>query len=272
MKRIMEYIDSAFEGMPESETLYKYKQNLVAGLTERANELTHSGLDDENVIYDLIVSEHPDLKGEYNEHLKEIKAKKKKKKTFVLRIIGSVMYAMVTVLVYLGLSFATGEWGRTWVFLVSAALVYVSYIIFLIVCMLTKRRSMFHPLSRILLAVNVNIYALIIFLVLFVVFGVKGAWLTFIFGVLAMMTVDGIYAEKAAERFAIFFHIGYIVPAAAMIYIILSSLNIIPWHPGWIMIPSSLVIVFAVIMARIAIHNKDTELEETEDDSEWKAN
>ncbi len=272
MKRIMEYIDSAFEGVPESEVLYKYKQKLVAELTERANELTHSGLDDENVIYDLIVSEHPDLKGEYKELLNEIKAKKRKKTTFILRIIGSVIYAMVTVLIYLGISFVTGAWGRTWVFLVSAVLVYVSYIIFLIVGMLTKRRSMFHPLSRILLAVNVNIYTLIVFLVLFVVFGIKGAWLTFVFGVLAMMTVDGIYAEKAAERFAIFFHIGYIMPAAAMIYIILSSLHIVPWHPGWIMIPASLVIIFAVIMVRIAIHNKHTELEETEDDSEWNEN
>ncbi len=272
MKNIIDYIDAAFDSEQERESIYKFKQNLVAELTDRANELTHSGLDDENVIYDLIVSEHPDIKEEYKEEQRELKAKKRKSHTAVLRVIGSVLYFIAAAVIYLGISFLTDAWNRTWVFITGAVLVYVTYLMFLSIGALTKRRSVFHPLSRILLALNIFIYATIIFLVLTVIFSVKGAWLVYIFAVLAMMTADGIYAEKAAERFAIFFHIAYIVPAAAMFYIILSALNIIPWHPGWIMIPASLIIVLAVIMIRISIHNKDKELEETEDDSEWKEN
>ncbi len=269
MREIMNYIDSAFDGVPESESIYKYKQQLINEFTERANELTHSGLDDEKVITDLIISEHPDLNAEYESELKERAAKRKKKLTFVFKIIGSLMFFIVTVLVYLAISFSTGAWGRTWVLLVGATLVYISAVLFSVVAFLTKRRSLFHPVSRILLAVNVFLYTTVLFLILFVVFSIKGSWIVFIFGVLAMMTVDGIYIEKAAERFAIFFHIAYIMPASAMLYIILCKFSVMPWHPGWIMIPASLLIVLAVILARIYIHNKDTEFEGTEDDSEW---
>ncbi len=272
MKKIMEYIESSFDGYPQTDSLYKFKQNLISEFTDRANELTHSGLSDSNVITDLIIDEHPDLKKEYDSLIKEEKLKKRKKRNRVLRVVISAMYFLFALLAFLVIGFATGAWGKTWVILVTATLLFISYIIILIVKSLTRRKSMFHPVSRILLAVNVFIYATVAFLILFVVFRLKLAWLAFIFGVLVMMSVDGIYAEKAAERFAIFFHIGYIIPASVMFYIIFISLGLIPAHPGWIMIPASLLIVLAVILARIFINNKDTELEETEDDSEWKEN
>lgn len=271
MKKITEYIEKAFADIPDSKAAYNFKQKLFDEVTDRANEITHAGISDENVIADLIISEHPDIKGEYNAVVREIRAKKRKKNKMIFRVVGSVLYFLVTLFAFLAVSIITKDWAHTWVFMVSAVLIYISYILFLVIGLLTRRRSMFHPLSRILLAVNVFIYAVVIFLCLAVAFHVTRPWLVFLFAVIAMMAADGIYAEKAAERFAIFFHLLYIVPSAAMIYVILSILGVIPWHPGWLIIPGSLIIVAIVILIRIYKHNKDKELEETEADSEWNA-
>ena len=42
-----------------------------------------------------------------------------------------------------------------------------------------------------------------------------------------------------------------------MIYIILGALSVIPWSPGWVMIPLSL-LIDAVIAAALIIRNKKT--------------
>ena len=83
-----------------------------------------------------------------------------------------------------------------------------------------------------------------------------------------MFLADSLYIEFAKLRFSIFFHLMYIVPSFTMLYVILGTSKTIPWHPGWIMIPSSVVIVFAIIFVRLVKHSRVQE-DELEVDSEW---
>ncbi len=269
MKELMKYIDDSLSGIPDSKSFYKYKKAIVDEITDRANEITHAGIDDENVVRDLIISEYPDIRGEYGRLVDEEKKKRHKKQIRLACIFGSIIYFLVIVIAFLAVSFVTGDWAHTWVYLVSFIFAYLSAALIWIVVKLSRRQSLFHPVSRIFIALAVMLLTLTVFLYLKVIFDVNKSWLAFIFGVLAMMSADGIYAEKASERFAIFFHILYIVPAAAMIYIILGSLSVIPWHPGWLLIPASLIIVLLVIFIRILDHNKHKS-QEIEEDSEWK--
>ena len=65
MKDFIEYIESSCSGIADTPTLYRYKKKILDEITERANEITHSGLKDEAVLCDLIKDEYPDLQEPY---------------------------------------------------------------------------------------------------------------------------------------------------------------------------------------------------------------
>ena len=268
MKELMTYIDSGLSSLPDNKSVYKFRLSLVDEITERANELTHAGLSDEKVITDLIISEHPDLPAEYAEVLKAEAEKKRKRNNRLIHIFGSAAYGLAVIFCFLTVSFVTADWSKTWVFPVAGTLAYICYFLMRKVIRSSKEDGMFMPVTRIMIAVSVFCVATAVFLYLLVVFEVDNAWLCFIFGVLAMFLADAIYIEVTKMRFSIFFHLLYIVPSFAMVYVILCTMKIMPWHPGWIIIPASLVIVFAIIFVRLVKHNK-VQADEVEVDSEW---
>lgn len=271
MKKVMDYIDTAFESLPDNKQVYKFKRKLIENVTDRANELSHAGLKDENVVEDLIISEHQDIKAEYEKIIQDSADRKKKKNSFMIKTVGSVLFFLAAVVVFLAISFTSKDWGRTWIFLVNGICLYFAYMCISLVLDLTAKRSIFHPFSRILLALSVYLFALPVFLILLVIFHVNHPWLVFLYAVLAFFIVDSIYAEIVTERFAIIFHLLYIVPAGVMIYIILSVHGVIPWHPGWLIIPAAFVLMIFVIFIRLIIHRRQ-KIDEMEEDSEWNEN
>ena len=266
MKRIMEYIDSSLSAFPQNKYSEKFRQNLIDEVTERANDITHAGLSDEKVIEDLIISEHNDIKTEYKEYIKELNASKNKRRNFLIKLFISVIYFLTVLCLYFVISSATKAWSVTWVLPVCSVIVYISVILFIPIATLSKKNTLFvTQTARLILPFIVFNYSTVAFLIFHFVFGFEKSWLVFIAGVVLMFVADGIYVEKTAERFAIFFHLLYIVPAFAMFYIIFAALNIIPWSIGWVMIPGSLVIVLAVIVIRLIMHNRaDNSLGEEE--------
>ncbi len=62
MKSFIDYIEDTFQGVEDDGTLYRYKRLVLERMTARANEVTHAGLRDEQVLNDLIISEFPRLK------------------------------------------------------------------------------------------------------------------------------------------------------------------------------------------------------------------
>ena len=65
MQDYVDYIEMTFQGEKDNGTLYRYKRQLLDRMTARAAEITHAGLRDEKVLYDLVISEFPDLPGDY---------------------------------------------------------------------------------------------------------------------------------------------------------------------------------------------------------------
>src|SRR5699024_11421463 len=68
MESFIDYIENTLQGERDDATLYHFKRQLLDKMTERANEITHSGLHDEKVLSDLIISEYPDLPGAYQKY------------------------------------------------------------------------------------------------------------------------------------------------------------------------------------------------------------
>ena len=61
MERFIDYIESSCSGLGKSHSAYRYKKKVLDEMTERANEITRTGLKDEKVLCDIITEEYPDL-------------------------------------------------------------------------------------------------------------------------------------------------------------------------------------------------------------------
>ena len=272
MKELMNYIDSSLEGLTDDKYLYNYKKRIVSEITERANEITHTGISDEKVIADIIKSQYPDIRKDYENYRISIDKKREAKSRRRKTLLGSVIYFSALVLVFLLVSFIKRDWARSWIFLVNGVCLYIAYMCLSTVMTLSEKIDRFRIISRALIAISVFNFALPVFLVLAILLNVSHPWLVFLFAILIMLIADGIFIEKINNRFAIFYHIAYILPAMTSLYFILGTMRIIRWHPGWLMIPASFLIMFIVIAARLSIHKKQGgKFDETEDDREWNA-
>lgn len=60
------YIDASFANYPETTVLNQFKKHIAKQMETRAEELRTAGLQDETVLYDLIVSLYPNLEKRYS--------------------------------------------------------------------------------------------------------------------------------------------------------------------------------------------------------------
>ncbi|MCI6771743.1 MAG: hypothetical protein MR567_07245 [Oscillospiraceae bacterium] len=52
MADFIDYLEAAFNGEKDDGTLYRFKRQTLKKMNERANEVTHTGLRDNKVLYD----------------------------------------------------------------------------------------------------------------------------------------------------------------------------------------------------------------------------
>ncbi|MBR5826610.1 MAG: hypothetical protein IKY78_05950 [Clostridia bacterium] len=117
-----DYAENELKKLPNTKSAYLYKQEVIARMTARANELVESGLTDNKVINELIINEFSDIEKEYYERLKKKKKAAKTKNKSSLIALGIVGYVLLLVGAFLGVSFATGAWDKTWLIIVVGIL------------------------------------------------------------------------------------------------------------------------------------------------------
>ncbi|MCR4925818.1 MAG: hypothetical protein K5917_05975 [Clostridiales bacterium] len=270
MESFIEYIEKSLPDQPGNKTLYNYKKQLLDKMTDRANEITHSGLKDEKVLNDLIISEFPDLNEDFNKY--NIAETKESKRRHRIRnnIIGSFLYIISLIILYLSISFLTGAWKYTWLFILGGLIGYISYLLHFAIHKISSLRRIFHPFARILLAFIVMLVTTFIFLCYGMIFTWHNSWLIYILGVIGIYVADAAYSKITKQKLFIINCLIYIPAAMPMIYVLLGTLNIISWHPGWLLMPLSVLIDIFIILIRLLINSKYAYKQEVED--EWKAN
>jgi hypothetical protein len=108
-------------------------------------------------------------------------------------------------------------------------------------------RRIFHVFARILLALDVVVASVAIFLFSLVMIGFEKSWVIVIAGIGAMFVADIIYVIKTKQRLAIIFALIYIPAIATMLYIVLAGVGAVAWNVGWLLIILSLIVDFAII-------------------------
>ncbi len=267
MQQFYDYIETMLPSSISDENLFKFKKDILDKMLEREKELTLRGLKDKKVIADLVISENSGIVAEYQKYAAEKLEAKRRRQFALTNIIGSAVYLLTLIIVFLGVSMATHQWGDTWVIVVDGILIWVAYIISLIINRVLEMKRFFHFIARLLLAGDVMIITVAVFLFFVGVIEMPKSWLILIFGVMSMFICDAVFASITKEKLAILFWICYIPAIFTMIFIIVCALGYLPWSVGWIMIPLSLLLDLIIAIVKI---NQNSAVEREVIDS-WNA-
>lgn len=265
MKDFIDYIESSLKDVPDSPILYRYKKQLLDKITSRADEITHSGLQNEKVLCDLICDEFGDLKSDYK--VFEADEKKKKHDKLMRKFIAanSVILFVIMLLIYFALSFSTGRWDLTWLIIVGGVFALTIYLLHFLIKRLFKMRRIFHPFGRVLTAACVMMATVFAFLFCLMIVPMENAWTIVPGGVALMFIIDGILSVTTKQKMAFINWLIYVPAVSAMIYVILGAYSVVSWNTGWLIVIGGVVIDLLIAIGIIAANSKYIYKQEAED-------
>lgn len=266
MKDFADYIESCLSAYGNDQTNFTFKKRLLNKMELRAKEVKSRGLKDENVIYDLIVSENSkkNVSNEYFAYLNSVKEKQLKKKIPII----SAAYIGVLVIAFLAVGFLSGYWHPGWLIFEFGISALVIGILMFIVSRLNKIK--WYPLSRFLVAGSVMIAAQAIYLVMRILTGVVESYLIFLAAPALMFICDTILATATKQRFYLINYLITIPVVSVFLYALLGLIGAVAWHPGWLIIIGGLIADVLVVVGVIQ-YNKKYSYKPEVDDS-WKEN
>lgn len=256
-----DWAQQELSALPNTKTAYLYKQQVIAKMTERANELVKMGLNDNKVINELIIDEFKNIKHEFYSSQKKKEDKNKKKTVGKLGVIAGLGLVLLLVIVYLAISFLTGLWGKTWLILVCGILSVVGGGMLLSSAKIKSGKPVYNFSSRVLMAASIMIFTTVLFLIMTFAFALPKAYLIFLIGVAGMLAADCAMAVVAKQKTAIFTLLLYVPVIASLLYVIGGLVGIIPWHPGWMIIVLSLAADLGIAGVRV-VRNSQSKMKE----------
>lgn len=249
MANFIEYVDNSLKGFPETKTRYEYRQKIISEMTERANELIAKGIKDDNVITQLIISEYPNLSEDYGKVVGEKIKKKKARKSLKASVLGGTLYILVLVMTYLGVSFATETWSKSWLILVMGLLLPVAFVMVLAAIKKKGESKSFSLISRVMLAFGIMIGAVLLFLFMFFVADVSRSWIIFLLAVPMMLVGDVAFSIITKQKYNLITYMIYIPVCASLLYVALCLTGLLSWHPGWMIIVLSVIADLVIALA-----------------------
>ena len=256
MRDMAAYLENAFRDTPYDDVLLQFERELLDDYNALCARVREAGLRDENVIFDLFLSDHRDLPGEYAAFRKAALKRKREKATHSFRVKATPVYYLVMIAVYLGVSFLTQDWRRSWLIIIGFVTVWVDTVGMTLTLELAAKRRLFHPIARVLLALSVMMTTVLVYLVGLILFQIPRFWVVFPAGVCLMYCADAVFARLTGQKLRIINYLIYIPAAAPMIYVILAGVRLIPWHPGWLIAPLSVAVDLGLILGKALENSK----------------
>lgn len=265
MKDFIEYIETSCAKLPNNHITYLFKKQILDEMTDRANEMTHAGLKDEKVLADLMADEYPDLPAQYKVWSKEYKKKKLAKTLRLVMGIGGVIFFIAMFVAYFEVSKATGAWDKTWLIIVGGIFAMIIFYTSFLIKRICRKRRVFHPIARILLAMCVMLFSVFAFLFVLVMFDLPATWPLIMAGIILVFLADIVFAFATKQKFRTVSTFVYMPAISTMLYIILAAYGVIGWITGWPVILLGLLVDLIGIIS-IAIGNAKYFMYKREDD------
>ncbi len=255
MRDFIEYIETSCEKLPDNHITYLYKRQILDEMTERANEVTRSGLRDEKVLADLMADEYPELEKNYYVWAKAYKKKKLGKTMRLVMALGGLVFFIAMFITYFEVSKATGAWDKTWLIIVGGIFSMIIFYISFLIKRICNMRRIFHPIARFLIAGCVMLFTVFMFLFALMMRPIDIAvWPILMIGVALMLICDIIFAFATKQKFRTITAFVYMPAIFTMLYIILAAYNVVSWIAGWPIILLGIVVDLLLIIA-IALSN-----------------
>lgn len=247
------YLEELFSQYVDSPELRELKDKFFEALVNKSAQLKERGIEDENEIYRKSIASL----GDVTEELKGFEKKKPIKKT--VAEIATVLFGFASAIVclvaiYLGVSFGVGGiWDKSWLILVGGILASICVLLFIYIIKSANKRPITTRLSALVIIVLTCVIA---FLLLQILTDVPKAWIIFLLMVILLLATESLllYVMKSPIAFVVLIiSIPFIF---ALIYVILSLIEITTWHPYWLIILGGVVVDLVLITVKIVKYNK----------------
>lgn len=230
MRNYPDFIENQMHAYPNNDITFAYKKRVLEAMEKRSAQLRKRGLDDENVIFDLVCEENLQIEQGYFDFLEEEKHRKKVKN--LPRNIG--IYILAMLIAFLGTGFISGVWHPTWLIVEGGVSFLLIYLLLFAAARITE--SVLYPLARLCVAGSVMIFTQFLFLVIRIPLGVENAYLLFLAAVGLMLLADGTLASLSKQKFAFLSWLFYIPAVSGLLYALLGITHIVAWDPGWLIV------------------------------------
>lgn len=265
-EKFKKYLEEHFRKIAPTQAAMEYRKALLRQLLDREQELRIKGVSDDNLIYDMAVSELGNLDQTLEQFEKrQIKSGEVKRKISAATICAAAIVALLTV-VYLIVGGVAKIWHPAWLIMVGDVFAGVSVLLAYGAYRFAKKKK-FVPV-RIFVAICEVLLTVFVFLLLQLVFKISGAWMSFLAMVAVIFGVDTSIAFATNSKIKWFELPVFVEIFGVMLYVILGITVTNVWHPGWLLCLAGVVcalielIVFVVKKAKAKNKKEKAELED----------
>lgn len=236
MKVFIDHIEDALKNLKYSEILYQYKRGLLDEMNDRACDVKNAGLDDDKVIADLICSEYPNIREDYDKYFAAEKKRRREAIEHKLLAIGTPVLILFSIALFVTIGVLSGHWSGLWLIVVGTVFTMVILNSLAGIRKIMRLKRIFHPAARLLVAISI----MLVFVFMYLFFGVTYSWtLTWPIvpgGVIALLLGDLIFSFATHQKFSMINVFIYIPSIFAMLYVILAAYSIVSWEKGWVLV------------------------------------
>lgn len=265
-EKFKKYLEEHFRKIAPTQAAMEYRKALLRQLLDREQELRIKGVSDDNLIYDMAVSELGNLDQTLEQFEKrQIKSGEVKRKISAATICAAAIVALLTV-VYLIVGGVAKIWHPAWLIMVGGVFAGVSVLLAYGAYRFAKKKK-FVPV-RIFVAICEILFTVFVFLLLQLVFKISGAWMSFLAMVAVIFGVDTSIAFATNSKIKWLELPVFVEIFGVMLYVILGITVPNVWHPGWLLCLAGVVcalielIVFVVKKAKDKNKKEKAELED----------
>lgn len=231
--RFKQFLEEHFKKIAPTQAAMEYRKTLLRQLLDREQELRIKGVSDDELIYEMAISELGDIDQTLkNFESMQVKTGEVKRKLSAGAICAIAIIALLTV-AYLIVGAVTSVWHPTWMIMVGGIFAGVAVLLGYVSAKLIAKRK-FIPVRACVAVVEV-LLSVFVFLVLQLLFNLSGAWMTFLAMVVLLLGVDTAIAFVTNSKIKWFELPVFVELFGVMLYVILGVSVGGIWHPGWLM-------------------------------------
>ncbi|NLL56800.1 MAG: hypothetical protein GX242_06275 [Clostridiales bacterium] len=191
-----------------------------------------------------------------------------------LPIVVSLAIILASLIAYLTVSFVKDAWSTSWLIWIGCAVaILIALTVFAMIYCIKKGKVV---IPRISLAVSIAMVFTLAYLCLITLMEIDKVWIMYLIMPIAITGADTVLSYWIYAKHRIVSLIAFILVATALEYVILSLVELITWHPYWLIplggvIISALIVVLKLREAKKAKEGKaqdteaEVEIQETEE-------